>query len=107
VLEGMTMVEMDFIQRAGSVITPPMDSPLPGDSLYIVLEGCVQLDGKDYLAGSSFGAQALLHRQPISGGSVQTGTRLLRLTLRDFDTLSERYPRLGLKLYRNLAAKEI
>jgi len=104
VLDGFSTVEIDFFQRACSVYAPAASSPLPADSLYVVLDGAIISGEQSLQAGTSFGADTLLLRKPSPQATAQPGARLLRLTLQDFDALCERYPRLGLKLYRNLAA---
>jgi hypothetical protein len=103
VLEGFTTVERDFFQHACSLVTATSAIELPTDSLYIVLEGEASTGDQAYPAGTSFGAQTLLLRKPLPAAAAQSKARLLRLSLGNFDALCERYPRLGLKLYRNLA----
>jgi len=103
VLSGLSAVEVDFIQSSCEYYTPLAGSSLETDSLYIVLDGTLTSDGLDFKPGTSFGAQALLQRKPGTPALARTNSRLLRLTLPGFDKLCERYPRLGLKLYRNLA----
>jgi RimJ/RimL family protein N-acetyltransferase len=103
VLAGLSAVEIDFFQHASEMLVAPLPDPLPTDSLYIVLEGAIQAEGREYPVGTSLAADVLLRRAPGPAALALPGSRLLRLTLHDFDALCERYPRLGMKLYRNLA----
>jgi RimJ/RimL family protein N-acetyltransferase len=103
VLQGLSPLEIDFVQRVSVETTPQPGNPLPADSLYVILSGAVQYQDKNLVAGASFGASAILQRRPAPSAIPQAETRLLRLSLKEFDALCEHYPRLGLKLYRNLA----
>lgn len=58
------------------------------------------------LTSDSCGAWVLLGRGEESLLKVGADTRLLRLSPEAFDALCERYLRLGIKLYRNLMAKQ-
>ena len=75
-------------------------------SLYIVLEGALDAGGRLLGPGESYGGSFLLRQSANAAGVVVQGTRLFRLSLQSFDDLCERHPRLGLKLYRNLAESQ-
>jgi RimJ/RimL family protein N-acetyltransferase len=103
ILTGLSKLESAFVQQACDMLTFAGAVPLPPDSLYIILEGTAVANEKEYSAGENFGVESLLQRQAITHATAKPGARLLRLSLRDFDALCERYPRLGIKLYHNLA----
>jgi CRP-like cAMP-binding protein len=102
VLNGLSAVEIDFIHHASEMLIRPYRTPCQRTAC-IILEGVIQAGSQEYPAGTSFGSEALLRRMPCPSASARPGSRLLRLSLRDFDALCERYPRLGMKLYRKLA----
>jgi RimJ/RimL family protein N-acetyltransferase len=104
VLDGLTPLEVDFFERAAEEITPAPATQLPGDCLHIVLAGTVTLDGKTFGRGACLGAAALLGQVEEGRAVAGEGARLLRLTTQGLAELSERHPRLGLRLYRNLTA---
>jgi ribosomal protein S18 acetylase RimI-like enzyme len=103
-LAGLSAVELDFLQRACEAVAPAPGAALAGDRLYFVVAGEVTRDGKPLGPGSCFGAGALLGAAGGSSAVAGTGARLLALTPIALRQLSERYPRLGVKLYQNLSA---
>jgi GNAT superfamily N-acetyltransferase len=105
VLAGLSPLESEFVQRVSDELSPAPGASVPDNSLYIVLAGSVNLNGRALGRGDCFGASAMLG-QPSEGTAIANeGTRLMRVTPSDLNALSEKHPRLGLKLYRNLAAQ--
>ena len=103
-LRGMTGLEALWFQRACEETTPAPGTSLPADALHLVLAGSVSRGAEPIGAGGLVGAGALLGRPDKSGAVSGEGTRLLTLAADGFAGLCERYPRLGIKLVRNLAA---
>jgi ribosomal protein S18 acetylase RimI-like enzyme len=106
-LSELSTIEVGFVQQTCDLLNLTGVSPLPPDSLYIVLEGTIKSGSTEYTAGDSFGAGALLHRTASTNAVANSGARLLRLSLREFDVLCELYPKLGIKLYKNLASMDV
>ena len=87
----------------------------PGDGIYLVLKGCVEMvqkDGEDseiaLLArsesGSSFGETALLEDTPRTAAAVAAGDTKLVLFSRDaLHQLAEQRPHLGVKIAMQLS----
>jgi RimJ/RimL family protein N-acetyltransferase len=103
VFAGLSPLELDFVQRAAEELAPAPGSPLPVDALHVVLAGQVVAGGRDIARGGCFGAGVLLGRPGEAPATAGPDARLLRLTPEALAALSERYPRLGVQLYRNLA----
>lgn len=105
VLAGLTRLEVDFVQRAGEELAPAPGTAVAADGLHIVLAGSVTAGGRTLGRGECFGAAAMLGQTGEGAAIAGDGVRLLRLTPQALAALGERHPRLGLKLYRNLAAQ--
>jgi hypothetical protein len=103
VLKGLTSLEVDFVEHAGEELNCLAGQSQESDGLYIVLEGEVLYGERTIGLGQSLGAWSLLRRLAGDRFTAVSAARLLRLSLESFDVLCDRHPRLGLKLYRNLA----
>jgi hypothetical protein len=104
VLSGLTPLEADFLQAAGEELLPEAGGLIPADTLHLILEGNVTSGGQSLGPKECFGVAALLGQGAEAPAVAGPGVRLLRLTSEGLDALSDRHPRLGLRLYRNLAA---
>ena len=105
VLSDLTPLEIEFVQRVSDELSPAPGTSINADSLYIVLAGNVTFNGRTLKRGDCFGTAAMLG-QPNEGAAIAgEGARLMKVTPSDLNTLSEKHPRLGLKLYRNLAGQ--
>ncbi|MDP3047162.1 MAG: hypothetical protein Q8O07_06760, partial [Chloroflexota bacterium] len=104
VLSGLTPLESDFVQAAGEELAPEAGALIPADTLHLILEGSVTAGSRSLGPKECFGAAALLGQGAEAPAVAGPGVRLLRLTPAGLDALSDRHPRLGLRLYRNLAA---
>jgi RimJ/RimL family protein N-acetyltransferase len=103
-LKGFTPLEAYFFQRAGVDSKPAAGATLDANALHLVLTGLVKHGNKTILPGNVVNADVLFGQvdaiTPVAGAD----TRLLSLTREHLMNLCDRYPRLGLKLYQNLAA---
>jgi RimJ/RimL family protein N-acetyltransferase len=99
----LSPLEMDLLQRAGSLLDLPAGSALALDGLCVVLSGAVRQGERLYGAGSTLGAVALLQRSAAREVTAVEPTGLFSLPLAAFDALCARHPQLGLTLYRCLA----
>jgi RimJ/RimL family protein N-acetyltransferase len=102
-LKGLTPLEALLFQRAGDETMPAVGAQLDANALHIVLAGSVCHGEKIINAGGCVNPDILFGQQdaitPIAGDK----TRLLTLSRENLTALCDRYPRLGLKLYQNLA----
>jgi CRP-like cAMP-binding protein len=105
VLADLTPLEIEFVQRVSDELSPAPGTSINADSLYIVLAGNVTFNGHTLSHGDCFGTAAMLGQSSEGIAIAGEGTRLMKVTPSDLNTLSEKHPRLGLKLYRNLAAQ--
>jgi RimJ/RimL family protein N-acetyltransferase len=105
VFRCLSPLEMDFVQRAGSLLDLPAGSSLPLDGLYLVLRGAVRCGDQDYSAGTSLGAAALVQRAAFPPFTALEDARLFSLSLPAFDSLCARHPHLGITLYRCLTGQ--
>jgi hypothetical protein len=103
VMSGLSPLEVHFVECAGTELTPLAGAELPPDALHVVLAGTLTSGGRTLARGECFGAGALIgqHNEPpaVAGERVS----LLRLDAEGLAALGERHPRLGVRLYRNLA----
>ena len=103
VLDGLTPLEVEFVERASDEIAPAPGTLVKADALHIVLAGQVAVGTRGLVKGESFGEGALLGQAEDSEAKTGEGARLLKLTRAGLESLSDKHPRLGLRLYRNLA----
>jgi CRP-like cAMP-binding protein len=82
-----------------------------GDVFYMVMEGNMDIFAADnqtligHVHGGDFlGEISLVAQQPYTATAVAaTDVKLVALRYQDFETLIDRYPRIGLKVMRNIA----
>ena len=82
-----------------------------GDAFYMVIEGQLQIiaDNSNMVLGyinpgEFMGEISLVSEQPYSATAVaQTSAKVAALKYDDFENLINRYPRIGLKVMRNIA----
>jgi len=102
-----------FTERTMTEGTTVFLENMPGESLYLVLQGTVQIskmlaEGEEktlVILGPEdiFGEMAILDGAPRSASArVAENARLLCMKKADFDLLCEKNPRLGLLLMRNI-----
>ena len=99
----LSPLEMDFVQRAGTVLDLTAGSSLPLDGLFVVLRGAVRCGERTIPAGSSLGAAALIQRSAPQSLTSLEDASLFSLSLATFDALCRQHPHLGITLYRCLA----
>jgi ribosomal protein S18 acetylase RimI-like enzyme len=103
-LKGFTPLEAFFFQRAGVDSKPAAGTALDANALHLVLTGSVKHGDKTILAGNVVNADVLFGPRDATTPVAGADTRLLTLSRESLTSLCDRYPRLGLKLYQNLAA---
>lgn len=103
-LDGLTRLEHEFFRMACEVQSPAAGAVLPSGWLYLVTAGQLRVGDRALAPGEFTGTAGLLEAPgasettPVAGAGAQV-LALSRPALRE---LAERYPRLGVKLYRNL-----
>jgi hypothetical protein len=106
-LKGFTPLEVYLFQRACEETTPSAGAELARDALHIPLAGSIQVDGETVAPGHSIGVGPLLGRGDSERAVAGENARVLTLTRAGLDNLCELHPRLGVKLYQNLAASRV
>jgi RimJ/RimL family protein N-acetyltransferase len=104
IFQGLTALEIDLVQRACQEISPPAGASPTLDGLWVLLAGQVRCGGRSLTAGECLGPDVLLGGPAGSPVEITNEARLISLSPDSFRALCSRHPRLGLKLYRNLAA---
>jgi CRP-like cAMP-binding protein len=105
--QGLSSLELDLVKRSAEEIAPPAQTTLPITGLNILLSGSVEIGQKTLITGDCFGAAELLNKALPGTFTPHEGTHLLHISPQSFDTLCERYPRLGVKLLRSLARQAL
>ena len=105
-LEGLTRLEQEFFRMACEAQAPSAGAALPAEALYVVTAGHLRQGDQQYAPGQCLGQAALLGASAAGTGPIAgPETQVLALSPAALHDLAERYPRLGVKLYRNLAAQ--
>lgn len=103
IFQGLSPVEFHIVQQACTQFTFNSGDVLDIGNLWVILEGQVASADKKFTGGDCLGATALLGGPGELPAKVSSNARLLSLSPSSFELLCNRHPRLGLKLYRNLA----
>jgi len=99
--QGLSPLEMDFVVRIAEEIKLDASETLVVNGMCVILEGSLQVSDRSLGPGECFGEHLLLGGQGELTATAGQQTRLLRLSPHPFNDLIERYPHLGLKLFRN------
>jgi predicted GNAT family N-acyltransferase len=105
-LDGLTRLELEFFRMACEAQAPAAGAELQPGVLYVVTAGQLRHNGRGFGSGECVGTAPVME---VSNGA-ETGpvagpdTQVLALSPAALKELADRYPRLGVKLYRNLAA---
>lgn len=103
-LNGFSPLDAHLFQRATEESAPEAGNALGPDAMHIVLAGTVRQGEQTFERGGVINAGALLGTPSESVAVTGPGARVLSLTAANFSALCEKHPRLGIKLYQNLAA---
>ena len=101
VFQGLSPLEMDFVVRIAEEIKLDASETLVVNGMCVILEGSLQVSDRSLGPGECFGERLLLAGQGELTATAGQQTSLLRLSQHPFKDLIERYPHLGLKLFRN------
>lgn len=113
--DGVKIIQAATTPRQLSPGAPLFVEQMPGDSLFIIAEGAVELyltrDGKErslavLRAPEHFGEISLLRPGPRRvSARAQVAAALLEITRRDFQTLQRQRPQACLKLMLNIVER--
>jgi len=104
VLKNITPLELYLINRAGNVLEVAQGSALKPDAMYLVLSGALKVDDRVLGQGEVWGAGIAFGERADTGAMAAEPSRVFALTQAELDAVCEAHPRLGIKLYQNLAA---
>ena len=116
IFQGLEEGELSKIAGLCSVIEKPAGSVVltageRGDVFYMVMEGSMDILGPDgtsligaVRAGDFLGEISLVSQQPYTATArAATDVKLVALKYQDFEHLINRYPRIGMRIMRNIA----
>lgn len=116
IFKGLTDAQLRMLSGICQVIDVPVGQVVfhqdsHGRHLYMVLNGEIevlmgpkQVPVGRVLAGDVLGEVSLVERMPHSATAVAVqDSRLIRLASQDFETLIQRYPRIGMTVMQNIA----
>jgi RimJ/RimL family protein N-acetyltransferase len=101
VFQGLSPLEVDFVVRIAEDIELDAGESLVVNGLCLILKGGLQVSNRSLGPGECCGERLLLSGQGELTVTAGQQTSLLRLSPHPFNDLIERYPHLGLKLFRN------
>jgi hypothetical protein len=104
VLAGLSRLEVEFLQTACAEALPAAGEALAANQLHIVLAGEATAGARRLGKGDFVGAGALLGSGQREAAVAGPGARVLSLDPAGLARLSQRHPRLAVKLYQNLVA---
>jgi hypothetical protein len=104
-LNGLTPLEVEFLQHVCVESTPGAGQALPADALHMVLGGNLLAGGRSYAAGDFAGVGGLLGGGGAESAGAGEGAHVLSLGAAGLAQLSDQHPRLAIKLYQNLMAQ--
>jgi hypothetical protein len=104
VLKNITPLEAYFINRAGKAFDVAQGTTLGADMMYLVVKGAFKSGDRTVGQGDVLGAGIPFGDASDAGAVATEDGRVFALSKGELDAMCEAHPRLGLKLYQNLAA---
>lgn len=102
-LKNITPLEVYLINRAGKAFNVPQGAELEPHTMYLVVNGAFRLQEGVVGQGGVIGADIAFGDAADIRAVAIEDARVFALTKAELDALCEAHPRLGLKLYQNLA----
>jgi RimJ/RimL family protein N-acetyltransferase len=102
-LKGITPLEVYILNRAGTVTSVEPGGSLAPETLYVVLEGAVKTGEQVVGRGGVVGADVAFGGATDAGAVAAERARVFALSRVELDKVVQAHPRLGIKLYQNLA----
>lgn len=103
VLKNITPLELYLINRAGRAFDVPQDGALGSGTMYVVLQGALRASDRVISKGQVLGAGIAFGEMFDTGAIATEPSRVFALTKAELDAVCQAHPRLGIKLYKNLA----
>lgn len=104
VLKNITPLEAYLVNRAGIFLDVPEGGTLEPVAMYLVVAGALKGGERVFGKGDVLGAGLAFGTRSDTGSVAIETTRVFALTKAELDAVCEAHPRLGIKLYQNLAA---
>lgn len=102
-LHGLTPLDTYILNRAGKARELGAGSELEPNAFHLVLSGAVKTGDRVVGKGGVVGAETAFGGGADTGSVAMEPTRVFTLTKQQLDAVCEAHPRLGIKLYQNLA----
>lgn len=102
-LKNITPLEAYFVNRAGKAFDVAQGATLNPDKMYLVVNGAFKQGARVIGQGGVIGAGIAFGQAPDVGAVAIENARVFGLSKAELDAVGEAHPRLGLKLYQNLA----
>lgn len=103
-LKNITPLEFYLLNRAGKALDVVEGAELEANTMYLVVRGAVRSGERVMGQGDVVGAGIAFGEATDTGVVAQADARVFALSKAQLDGLCEAHPRLGIKLYQNLAA---
>lgn len=103
-LKNLTPLEVYLINAAGEMREVAQGTALASDKLYFVLDGALAASDREYARGGVVGAGVVFGDTAPMNVTATAPSRIFAMSKQQLDHLCEAHPRLGIKLYQNLAA---
>lgn len=102
-LKNITPLEAYLVNRAGKAYDVAQGAVLEPGTLYLVVNGSVRDGERTIGQGGVVGAGVAFGERADKGAVASENSRIFALTKAQLDAVCQAHPRLGLKLYQNLA----
>lgn len=103
-LKNITPLEAYQINRAGKAFDVAQGAELEPNKMYLVIKGALKASDQVIGQGGVLGAGIAFGESSDTGAVAQETSRVFALSKTELDALCQAHPRLGIKLYQNLAA---
>lgn len=103
-LKNITPLEAYLVNRAGRAFDAAQSAELEPNVMYLVVKGAFKTGERVIGQGGVIGAGLAFGDPSHTGAIALEDSRVFALTKAELDDVCENHPRLGLKLYQNLAA---
>lgn len=102
-LKNITPLEAYLLNRAGHAADVAEGAELDPNTMYLVISGAFKVGDSVVGQGGVIGAGIAFDSESDTGAVATENSSVFALTKAQLDTLCEAHPRLGIKLYQNLA----
>jgi RimJ/RimL family protein N-acetyltransferase len=102
-LRNITALEAYLVNRSGKAFDVPKGGALEPDTMYLVVNGAFRHGDRVVGQGGVIGAGIAFGEAESTGAVAMQDSRVFALSKAELDAVCEAHPRLGIKLYQNLA----